>query len=441
MSTVPPGLEKNHRTAELIGRVRAGLREYRSSVSQFSRNARLYLLGSFLVGFNFAVFQLLFNLYLKELGFAESDIGIVNSHRALGMTLIAIPAAIILSRRRLKPLLVMAGIGFAVFSLGLTTFHQVAFLMGFAALAGMTFAFFRVASGPFYMRNSTRSERTHLFSFSFAMHLLAGIIGSLGSGNMVTLIGEATGDMGMGYKYTLYLAIASSLTALIPFGLIKAANPSPEEDSISLTPSQLRRRGKFYFRIAIVNFLIGLGAGLIIPFLNLYFRDRFSLAPDRIGSYYVLLSLGMLVGTLAGPILTRRLGLVRTVVATQLASIPFMLTLSYSYALWLVVPAFIIRGGLMNMGIPISNNFAMELAEKREQGLVNALLMVSWTSSWTVSVAVGGSLIESYGYTVVLNISVLLYVMSSLTYYIFFGKIEKRKAGHPGWYMPQEISL
>lgn len=422
-------------------RVTGGLREYRGSVKLFSRNARLYLLGSFLIGVNFSVFNLLFNLYLKEIGFVEGQIGIVNSTRAVGMTLVAIPAAMILSRIRLKPLLMVACVLFALFSFGQTTFQQWTLLLGSAVLTGMSFAFFRIASGPFYMRNSTRTERTHLFSFSFGMHLLAGMIGSWGAGHLVTVIGERTGDIVLGYQYTLYLAIAIGFLALIPFALVKAAAPSSEENRIHLNPAQFKRRGMFYFKVTFVNFLIGTGAGLIIPFMNLYFRDRFQLPPDRIGFFFILLSFGMLVGTLCGPLLTGKAGLVRTIVATQLASIPFMLTLAYSHLLWLAVLAFVIRGGLMNMGVPISTNFAMELCEKQEQGLVNALLSVSWTSSWMVSVAIGGSLIEHYGYTLVLSVSSGLYLMSALSYFWFFGRIEKRSSDGSGWYVPRDVQL
>ena len=434
---------KNGTRAEHGGydRLRQGLNAYLSSVGSFSRNARLYLIGSFLVGLNFAVFELLLNLYLKELGFAEGEIGYVQSSRALGMTMIAIPAAMLLSRVKLKPLLLVCCVLLASFSYGLSTWTQFEYLIGFGLLVGMTFAFFRVASGPFYMRNSTPKERTHLFSFSFATYLLAGMVGSLGAGNMVTIITEQTGNIMVGYQYTLYAGLATSALAMIPLSLIKAAAPSAEENRINLSWEQFRRRGGFYFRITFVNFMVGMGAGLIIPFLNLYFRDRFGLAPDRIGFYFIILQFSMLAGTLCGPLLTPRLGLVRTIVITQLASIPFMLTLSYAYSLYLAVPAFVIRGALMNMGVPVNTNFCMELCEKSEQGLVNALMMISWTGSWMVSVAIGGHIIEKYGYTVVLNVAVAFYLLSTLTYYTFFSRVEKRKPAGAGWYIPPETRL
>ncbi len=433
--------QKTSESTDQAGSTGSSVRDYIANVRLFSTNARLYLIGSFLIGMNFAVFNLLFNLYLKELGFVEGDIGMINSWRAMGMTAVAIPAAMILSRVRLKPLLLVACVLFAFFSYGVTTYQQMILLAGFSILSGMAFAFFRVASGPFYMRNSTPKERTHLFSFSFATHLAAGMIGSWGAGNLVTIIGERTGDMVLGYQYTLYTAIAFSFLAFIPFSFVKAAKPSAEENRISLSVAQFKRRGRFYFRITFVNFLIGTGAGLIIPFLNLYFRDRFGLQPDRIGLYFILLSFGMLVGTLSGPFLTRKLGLVRTIVLTQLASIPFMLILAYSYYLPLVVPAFVIRGGLMNLGVPISSNLGMELADKEEQGLVNALLMISWTGSWMISVWIGGHVIEAYGYTVTLNISVVLYMISTVAYYLFFGKIERKNTDKPGWHIRQVTHL
>ena len=173
--------------------------------------------ASFVMGINFQVFNLLLNLYLKELGFPEGQIGLVASGRAVGMTMMAIPVAIILSRVRLKPILMVSITVFGVFSFLIVSVQQLWFMIGFAVMSGMAFAFYRVAGGPFYMRNSTPRERTHLFSFSFGVMIMAGMIGSLGAGKTAVLLTEVTGDLITAYQYTLYLGIAVSLLALIPF--------------------------------------------------------------------------------------------------------------------------------------------------------------------------------------------------------------------------------
>ncbi len=438
MTTQTPEYKVKHKNGGIVQAIQAEFFDYISNIKLFSKNAKLYLLGSFLIGVNFHVFQLLLNLYLRELGYAESEIGYIISSRAVGMTIIAIPAAMLLSRVKLKPILLSSCLLFGLFSFGLSSFVEFGLLISFSMLSGIVFAFYRVAGGPFYMRNSSSKERTHLFSVSFGMMIMAGMLGSAGSGQLVKIIGNHFDNILLGYQYTLYIGILFSFLALIPFSIIKASAPSAEENKINLTMIQFKKRGSFYFKITIANFLVGLGAGLIIPFLNLYFSDRFNQGADSIGMFYFFVSFSMLAGSLAGPIMARKFGLVRAVVITQLLSIPFMFILSYSYFLPLVVGAFILRAGFMNLGVPIVTNLGMELAEKKEQGLVNALLMVSWTSSWMISAAVGGQLIDSYGYTFTIDITIVLYLLSTLTFYSFFKNAEIKTDTHPKWIIAKE---
>ncbi|MEW6050918.1 MAG: MFS transporter [Candidatus Zixiibacteriota bacterium] len=410
----------------------AWLDEYLFHVRLFTRNARLYLLAAFLVGINFEVFQLLLNLYLRELGFTDTRIGLVNSFRAVGMAFSAIPVAMALARIRLKPMLLAAVGLFALCSYFVVSTSIFPVVLAFSALAGTAFTVTRVAAAPFYMRHSTPRERTHLFSFSFGVMLLAAMVGSLTAGKAAELIAEWSGSLLLGYRYTLYATIAISLLSIIPFSLIREHSVSNDENRLSFSREQWRRRRGFLFRIGFANFLIGLGAGLIIPFLNLYFRDRFDLEPDTIGLFYFCVTCAMFAGTVAAPMLTRRFGLVRAIVLTQLASIPFMLVLSYTYYLPVAFGAFVIRGGLMNIGVPLGTNFGMEMCERREQGLVNALLMVSWTSAWMISAAIGGRLIDLYGYSLTFNITIALYIVSSVFYYWSFRNAERRNGRH-GW--------
>ncbi|MBD3401273.1 MFS transporter [candidate division GN15 bacterium] len=431
----------SHDTPALPKRILDSLIEYVATVRLFSRNARLFLTGLCLTAINFHIFMLLLNLYLKEFGFGEGDIGMVNSSRSIGMTLMAIPAGLYLSRIRLKPVLVIAVIVFGGLSFGLSTVTGFGEIVMFGVLSGMAFAVFRVSSGPFFMRNSTVKERTHLFSFSFAMWILAGMIGSVGSGQLVVWLSEVAGDTVLGYRYTLYFGIGFSMLSLIPFAMIRSAKPSAEERRLNLSRSQLKTRWPFYAKVFSVNTLVGMGAGLSIPFLNLYFRNRFGLNADTIGVYYFCVMASMLVGTLSGPLIAKKLGLVRTVVLTQLLSIPFLLVLAYTHFLPAAFGAFVIRGGLMNLGVPMFTNLAMELSGNKEHGFVNALLMVAWTSSWMISTALGGEIIERYGFTVSLNVTVVAYVISTIVLFGFFKGVERRNVETPGWHIPDGAKL
>jgi MFS family permease len=165
------------------------------------------------------------------------------------MTMAAIPIAYAMSKIKLKPLLIAGSITLSIFSFFIANYEMLGLLIGFSILSGISFSFFRVAGGPFYMNNSTTAERTHLFSFSFGMMLLAGMVGSLFSGKIVMIIAGQTGDLILGYRYTLYLGIISSLLAFIPFSMVKAGKAEVNENRIVLNREQLKKRGLFYLKI------------------------------------------------------------------------------------------------------------------------------------------------------------------------------------------------
>jgi len=417
--------------ASLRTRIADAIRDYARNIRLFSRNVRLYLFGSFLVGLTFAAYMLLLNLYLREQGSPESFIGTILSAGAVGTTVICIPAAFLLRRIRLKRILLSSILVYCVSIVFLSHLPVTYFLVVISFFAGVAITFYRVAAAPFFMRNTTTRERTYVFSASFGVSLMASMLGSLLFGWLVPQLEKITASMITAYQWTFLVGVGLGLLSLIPFALIKAADPSEENDRADFSLTLIRRRLGLYLKLIIPYFVVGTGAGLIIPFLNLYFRDRFGQPPDKIGLFYFLVHGTMLLGIMAGPILSRRFGMVRTIVWTQLLSIPFMVILAYTNSLPLAFLAFLVRGALMNLGQPIGSNFSMELVEKHEHALVNALMMLGWTSSWMFSAIIGGNLIERHGYTLPLMITVVLYIVSSILYYLFFGHSEHRT--HSGY--------
>lgn len=403
-----------------------GIKTYLAEVRLLTPNARKYLLGSFFIGMTYASFQLLMNLYLKEKGCSEGFIGSVLSAGAIGTALVCIPGAIILSRIRLKAVLTISTLLYMVFSLVTIYTGSKEIIWGSFLCGGMMLTFYRIAAAPFFMRNSSPTERPYLFSLSFGISVVAGVVGSFLFGRLVEYFAASWGgDTVWAYRLALTAGISFSLLALIPFALITTPNNAPPEDKLEISREIVKKVSGPFIRLALPYFLVGAGAGMIIPFLNLFFRDRFGQSPQEIGFYYGMVNLTMFIGVMAGPVLVRTCGMVRTLVYTQLLSIPFMLMLAFSYNFPLVIFAFLMRGGLMNMGQPIGTNFAMEMVPEAYHGLLNAFLSFAWMSSWMVAAQVGGLVIERYGYSVSLLVAVGMYVISSVLYYVLFRRAER----------------
>jgi predicted MFS family arabinose efflux permease len=396
-------------------KTKRALSNYISNLRLFSPNARLFLIATFFLGMGFSGFMLLFNLYLKELGFAEGRIGNIISATTLGSVIMAIPASILIRRFPIKRLLMIAT-PVAAFSyiiqVTATQYHTI-IAAGFSA--GFAAVFSRVAAAPFFMRNSTPKERPYLFSMQFALMLVAGIIGNLLGGFLPGIIARTGMVAYLTYRYTLLIFGGLVLVALIPVMLIKQKPPG------SVEPMKIHST-RLILKLFLPTLAVGIGAGLSVPFFNLYFKSVFHTETSMIGIFYSMQQFLMITGLLIAPVIAERIGKMRTVVISQLISIPFLITLGISRNIYLAVVAFLVRASFMNMAQPLFTNFAMEKVKPDEQPFTAALLIIAWTAGWGASASIGGMLIERFSYTIPFFTTSALYLLSTFLIYNFFVK-------------------
>jgi len=403
-----------------------GIKNYVEHLKLFPSNARAFLVGSLLLWIGSSMFGLLLNLYFKELGFSEAYIGKVLSIGAVASVVIAVPMGLVVGRFTFKSVLTLsAGVMAVGYAVQVVTGNRETILIA-AFIAGLGTTVFRVASAPFFMRHSSEKERMYLFSMNFAVGTAGSLVGSLAGGFLPKLFSAISPSSYEQYRFSLLAAALLIAFSSLPFFSIEEEKPDVKSHSEFL--SNLKHTDwALIGRLCLPTFIVGMGAGLIIPFLNLYFRDLFGASAETIGILFAVLQCFMTAGTLMGPLLVHRLGMVRSLVITQMASIPFMIILCASRYFPLVVVSFLMRGALMNMNQPLSTNFAMETVRKEEHAVTNSLLLLAWTGSWAVSVRIAGVLIERYSYVPSFIIAIVLYVLSSILYYYFFKDVEAEK--------------
>ena len=83
-------------------------RDYATHLRAFSPNARRFLLANAFFALGGALLGVTRNLYLKEAGYNEADIGYFLSAAQVGTVLCVVPAALLLDRWKMKPLLVLS---------------------------------------------------------------------------------------------------------------------------------------------------------------------------------------------------------------------------------------------------------------------------------------------------------------------------------------------
>jgi hypothetical protein len=183
-------------------------------------------------------------------------------------------------------------------------------------------------------------------------------------------------------------------------------------------------------KLVFPGFLISIGAGQVIPFLNVFVQGKFGLDLAQLNAVFAFTSLGTVLAILAQPRLARRFGQITSVVIVQGASIPFLVVLGFSPVLWSVVLAMAVRSSLMNAGNPIFNAFSMEQVAPVERASLAAAMSVLWQVGWVIGGAwyavLQAILGFEGGYAVNFVTIIGLYTIATGLYWAWFRDADRR---------------
>lgn len=408
---------------------------WKTNFDTYNRNIKLFMLANILIQIGMGVFAVMYNLYIKELGMPETINGKVISMASLATAIMLVPAGF-LSDRYGRKWLIFSG---ALLTSGTLFFRSIAVIetpiIYAAFLTGIFMAFVQVAGVPFLAENSSPSERVHLFSIHFALMTVANVIGSLLGGVIADIFQFFPGFGAIeALRWSLLIGSFIFFTALFPLfyldnrrGTISTRSEMPQRsETIPSVQPDFKKNMIIIFHFTFASILIGFGSGLVVPYLNLYFANRFDASNTYVGLILSLGSAMTAVAMLIGPKLVQRVGKVKALIAFQILSIPFLLLTAYTTSLLLASLGFLLRQALMNAGNPIQSAIAMEIVADKYKGLANSMNQMSFNLGWAAMGPVAAGLIVSHGtywgYAIAFSITAGLYILSSTYYFIIFGK-------------------
>jgi len=402
-------------------------RDYREAARAFTPAARRFLLSIFLAFVGFGVNQVLFNLYLVEAGWSEGQIGRAISLNGFGLAAAAIPAAWLAERHGRRRAIVLGALleALALGLRALVTAHPV--VLGLSFLAGVAQSMIAIASGPFIAEHSTSRERTHLFSTFFSVELMAAVLGSLLGGWLPAVLAHLPGSWALSqfasYRATLLIGAVIEAAAMLPLALLAMG---PEPPMVAPKGAASGEVGRTMRAIGLYATLIGFGAGLVIPFMNLYFANRFHCTSGQIGSFFGAAQIVTAVAALAAPALAVRFGRLKTAFVAQLLSLPFLVTLGFEQHLGVAVAAFLIRATLMQATTPLFGAFVMEALPAELRARATSFINLLWNVGWAISATASGMLIERFGYDKPFYVTAALYAIAAVWFYRSFRHLDRR---------------
>lgn len=397
--------------------------EYNSQIRAFKPNARLYLFNVILTGAVMGVFRLIFNFYVLSLGFDEAMLGNLITTSSFVALIAALPMGYLADIIGRKGSLFLSGalLSISILAMSLwqseTSFYSMNVLSGIAqSLAGVTMS-------PFLMENSNEKERTYLFSFGQGLQMTMASVGNWIGGYLPTWMGNAKNVIATSstaYGDSILIIGIGAALAIIP--LIFLTSPKLEHSQRAIfAPFQYAAKNPVLLTKLILPMLLtSLGAGLIMPFMNVFFRVVHHQPDPVIGALFAWGSLAMGIGLLIAPPLAERTGKIQLVVITQALSIPFLILLGFSPIFWVGAATYYIRLTLMNMSSPVYQTFIMEHVEPTGRATVASLTSMAWNFGWAFSPTISGWLQVKYGFGPPFMGTIVLYTISVIMYWAFF---------------------
>lgn len=360
-----------------------------------SSGARLVLWASLMGGAGVAMSALLLNFYLQALGLDAAEMGLVNAAPAGAALVAALPAGAVGDRIGRRPALIAAGLlawsaalAFALAPAG-NPRMTVAWLVAAGAGEGLAGAVLAANVAPFLAAEARAADRPRLFAAQGAAMTLAGVAGSAAGGYfpgaLAAWLGGGARDLPALRGAFVAIVLLQAL-AVVPFALLLSRDwlrGATREGGAAAAPAGAPGTPPpGWLRLILPGTLVGLGAGQLLPFLNIYLAARFGLPFERLGFVFAGSALAVAAAMLVQPRMAARLGPVRATAWMQALSVPFLLLLGFAPTWPLALAALYARAALMNMAQPVWNAYVLEKVSPERQGAFTSLREMSWNAAW-----------------------------------------------------------
>ena len=385
-------------------------------------------------------FILILNIFLRKQGFTDPEIASFNSLRFIGGLAFALPLGIYIRGKRLKPFFILAALIVPLTS-GLiieSVQRQIVPLIQLAFLSwGFGMMLMRVCSLPFIIRSTTAANSTEALSLSAATWSLATIFsGIIISGlDWIGYLTLGTWTLSFNEQSTLWIITVLSAASIFFALRITESEQKDAERNDDLFSIHKSYDWPLIFKAISPLILISIGAGLTIPFVNLFFNSVFSLTSSDFSLLGSITAFLVFIFSLLVPSLRKKYGYWMTIVVVQALSICCLVIMAtmelyadFSFAIIIAVIAFILRQPLMHMAHPAANELLMNYVGKKNQELISALSSSLWSASWFVSAKVFEWLrLLEFRYYEIFLVTAALYVIGVILFGLLIREYEAKK--------------
>jgi MFS family permease len=370
--------------------------------------------------------SILLPAYLLALGRTPFEVGVLTTATLLGsasLTLLVGTATARFGYRRLllaaSLLMIATGIGFTVVD-GFWPLLVVAFIGTLNPSSGDVSVFYPLEQS-LLARSVGSKDRTELFAHYSLAGSLMGAVGTLLAA-FPDLADEWFGTTplhAMQAMFLLYAALGAA-AALLYRHLSEPVEHGPEQAHQPLGPSR-----RIVYRLTALFSVDSLGGGFFVQsILALWLFQTFEMPVATAAQIFFWTNLLTAVSYLAAVPLSKRIGLVNTMVFTHLPSSLCLIAIPFIGNLHVVIALLLVRSLLSQMDVPTRTSYVMAVVTPPERPAAASLTAVPRSLASAISPVIAGYLIAVSGFAWFLLIGGALKIGYDLTLLAMFRHVK-----------------
>jgi MFS family permease len=283
-----------------------------------------------------------------------------------------------------------------------------------------------LSEGPMLVESTDPGKRVNVLSMVTISNLTAIILGNFLGGMLPSIINKLLNiPANTPWSFRIALLCTAFFSSIVVLLYLKL-KPVQATFREKLPPSKEKNLLKRLFgnieswpfirKLLFGQLLIGFGAGFTVPLLQLFFIKVYNATPAQWGMITSLAKIPMILGVVFSAKVARTYGNLRTVIACQYISIPFMFLTLLAPNVAIAGVAYAVRNALMNMTGPIWSSFYMGTLKPKELSTVSSFLNIIWNSSNSTGTRFGAQLLEDNKYQWNFAITALCYLTATTFY-------------------------
>jgi MFS family permease len=333
--------------------------------------------------------------YLSAIGFSPAEIGIVASASLLGTALLTLAIGFIAPHHDLRTLLLGGAALMAATGVAFPNFDHVAFIAVVAFVGTINpstgdLGVLVPLEHAMLAHGVPDHERTH----TFARYSLIGAL-SMAAGSLAAALPDfivlADFDRVSAFKIMFYAYAALGLLSAALYRRLPHVRMDEARPSAPLGPS----RGVVYKLAALFSLDAFAGGFVVQSLLALWLFERFDMSLSAASLFFFWSSTLSAFSYPVAAWLSKRIGLINTMVYTHIPSSIFLILAAFSPNLILALALLLVRSALSQMDVPTRTSYVMAVVTPAERTAAASVTAVPRSLASSISPAMTGVLLAT----------------------------------------------